>query len=156
MVNDPPPWTRSEHLPHPTWNLGRTSTSTPSPPGSRSEHLTPPHQVRTSTPPHLGPGQNIYPLPQGPGQNIYPAPTWNPGRTSTPPPWDQVRTSTPLGPGQNIYPLPPGSIGRRAVRILLECILVYTYCFRRKVDVAGTVYNTGKTFLCGFAGYQNG
>ena len=68
-----------------------------------------------------------------------------------PPPRDQVRTSTPSppGPGQNIYPppprtrsehlpppLPPGTMSehlppppettrRRAVRILLECILVW-------------------------------
>ena len=85
----------------------------------------------------------IYPPPPGPGQNIYPPPR-NQVRTSTPsppgtrsehlplPPWDQVRTSTPprdqvrtsTPPGTRSEHLPPGSIGRRAVCILLKCILV--------------------------------
>ena len=112
--------------------VGNT-TSQPPPPQDQVRTSTPSRlpqdQVRTSTPcpqtrsEHLPP-----PLSPGPGQNIYALPPpLDQVRTSTPSPPDQVRTSTPPpppGPGQNIYPLPPGSIGRRAVRILLECILV--------------------------------
>ena len=77
---------------------GQHQWSTP-PPGTRSEHLPPPP-------------------PPGPGQNIYP-----------PPPRDQVRTSTPPPPpgtrSEHLPPpLPPPTTRGRAVRILLECILV--------------------------------
>ena len=106
----PPPGTRSDSLPPPPlgpgqnvypppWDQVRMST----PPGTRSECLPPPwDQVRMSTPsPPLGPGQNVYP------------PPWDQVRMSTPPSWYQVRMSTP-----------PQTTCRRAVRILLECILV--------------------------------
>ena len=86
------------------------------------------HQWSTTSPP--GPGQNIYPLPLPPHPQDK-VRTSIPPRTRSehlppPPSWDQVRTSTPSppGPGQNIYPLPPETTRRRAVRILLECILV--------------------------------
>ena len=110
----PPSGTRSEHLP----------------PRTRSEHLTPPlDQVRMSTPSPLGLGQNIYRPPSGPNQNVYP----------------------PSGPSQNVYPLPldqvrmsipsPQTTRGRAVRILLECILVininlqtYWVSYEQKMD----------------------
>ena len=68
----------------------------------------------------------------GPAQNVYPPPGTR-SECLPLPPWDQVRMSTsPLGPGQNVYPpwdqvrmsTPPQTTRRRAVRILLECILV--------------------------------
>ena len=92
----PPPGTRSECLPPPP--LGPGQNVYPPPPGTRSECLSPP--------------------PPGPGQNVYPPPP--------PPPWDQVRMSTPSPPGtrSECLPPPPKTTRRRAVRILLECILV--------------------------------
>ena len=104
----------------------KVRTSTPSPPsGTRSEHLPPP-------PPLPGPGQNIYPLPPpGPGQNICPLPPSGTRSEHLPPPpsQDQVRTSTPF----------PPTTRRRAVRILLECILVCTIFYSRTL-VTETVH----------------
>ena len=111
---------------------GGVGTTNGQPPPTPS----PPDQVWTSTPSPPGPGLNIYPLPPplGPGLNIYPLPpdqVW----TSTPSPpgtrsehlsgWDQVTTPPPpprMRPGYNTPP--PRTMHRRAVRILLECILV--------------------------------
>ena len=121
-----PPRTRSEHLPP------RTSQNIYPLPLSLD-------QVRMSTPSS----------PTGLGQNIYPPP-WTRSECLTLPPLDQVRMSTPppgtrlehlplplwtrseclppppCGPGQNVYP--PQTTRRRAVRILLECILVTRVC----------------------------
>ena len=105
------------------------------------------HQWSTTCPPP-GPGQNIYP-PRGPGQNIYPLPPRTrsehlpplppgPGQNIYPPPPPETRSEHLPPP---IYPPPPPppetrsehlpppplpteTTRRRAVRILLECILV--------------------------------
>ena len=89
-----------------------TRTSTPLGPG----HLPPPPPPRDQDIiyPPLGPG-HLPPPPPGPGHLPPSSPSGT--RTSTPPPWDQ-----------DIYPPPPpDTTRRRAVRILLECILV-TQC----------------------------
>ena len=106
----PPPGTRSQHLP-PPWD----QVTTPPPPGPG--HNTPPSWDQATTPPpppktrsqHLPPS---LPPPPGSGHN-----------TSLP--------SPPPGPGHNNSlppPPPPGTMRRRAVRILLECILVCLLC----------------------------
>ena len=153
-IYPPPPHLRlgqNVYLSPHTWDLVRMSTP---PPETWSECLPPPHLrlgqnvypptwdlVRMSTPPP----------PLGPGQNVYP-PTWDLVRISTPPPgtrseclppppppetWSECLPPPPhLRLGQNVYPPtwdlvrmstsfpPPETTRRRAVRILLECILV--------------------------------
>ena len=94
------------------------------------EWTTPPSPLGPghNTSPLLGPGHNTSPPPPGTrSQHLPPPPLLGPGRnTSLPPPL--------LGPGHNTSPPPPGTRSQhlppplrsmgRAVRILLECILV--------------------------------
>ena len=94
--------------------VGNTNGQPPPPP--------PRDQVRRSTP---SPRDQVRrskvrrstPPPPGPGQKIYPSPPGTRSEDLTPSPRDQVRTSTPH---------PSESVGRRAVGILLECILVWS------------------------------
>ena len=83
-----------------TWDMVTTPAPLP-PPGTWSQHPPPL--------PHLGHGHNtpaaLPPPHLGHGHN-----------TRRPPPH--------LGHGHNTRPLPPGTMRRRAVRILLQCILV--------------------------------
>ena len=87
-------------------------------------HLPPPGWDQVTTPPSLLP------------------PRMRPGYNTSPPPpgWDQVTTPSPPGSDQITTPPPPlqdktrlqhlpppGTMHRRAVRILLECILVYLF-----------------------------
>ena len=146
-----PPWTRSECLPLPPLDQVRMSTPCPPGPGQNVYPLPPPSgpgqnvyplppwtrseclplppldQVRMSTPAPLDQVRmsTLSPPPSGPGQNVYPPPPpplWTRSEclplppSPPPPPVDQVRTSTPSPP--------PQTTRRRAVRILLECILV--------------------------------
>ena len=93
--------------------------------------------VWTTPPPHLGPGHISPPPRLGPGDIQQPPPhTWITVWTTPPPPtWITVWTTPPpppphLGPGHISPPghnIPPtGSMRGRAVRILLECILVWS------------------------------
>ena len=108
----PPPGTRSQHLCPPPRCLPFDNSTYPlPPPGTRSQHL----------PPLLGPGHNTSPplwttAPTPPlplsGQQHLPLPPSG-QQHLPPPPWTTAPT-----------PLPPLTVNGRAVRILLECILV--------------------------------
>ena len=81
-----------------------------------------------------GPGHNIPPprdqVTTPPWDEVTTPPSHRDQVTTPPPPWDQVttpprtRTQHFLPRGQVTTPPPPETVGRRAVRILLECILV--------------------------------
>ena len=81
----------------PPWD----QVTTPAHPGTRSQHLPPP--------PPLGPGHNTPPPPRD--------------QATTPPSSPYPRTRPPHLPP----PPPPGAMHRRAVRILMERILVYIH-----------------------------
>ena len=105
-----PPWTRSECL-----------LPLPPVPGTRSEHLPPPPSLWTRSeclpPPPLDQVRMSTPSPPPPGlgQNIYP-PLWTRSECLPPAPlWTR---------SECLPPPPPQTTRRRAVRILLECILV--------------------------------
>ena len=100
------------------------------PPRTRSQHPPPPPRTRSQhpLPPHPGPGHNT-PSPLGPGHNTHP-PRIRPGYNTLLLPPPRVR------PGYNTPP-PPGTMRRRAVRILLECILVGL--FYRSINVVSKV-----------------
>ena len=73
--------------------------------------------MSTPPPPHLRLGQNVYPPPPRTRSGCLPPP-----RPET---WSECLPPPPR-PGQDVYPLPPPeTTRRRAVRILLECILVW-------------------------------
>ena len=97
-------------------------------------------------------GQPPPPPSLGPGQNIYPLPPWEQVRTSTPspPPGTRSQHLPPPPSGQqhlpptpldnSTYPPPPLwttaptppplTVNGRAIRILLECILVTIVCLK--------------------------
>ena len=136
QVTPTPPGTGHNTYPRPP---GTWSTTTPSPPGTWS----------TTTPSPPGTGYNTYPPPSGTGHNTYPPPpTWDMvNHYPLSPPWDMVNHYPSPPPGHRsqhlppplppstgtwstITPLPPHlghgqPLRRRAVRILLECILVH-------------------------------
>ena len=112
--------------------VGDTKGHTPPPRDQVATSPSPQDQV--TTPPHLN-QVTTPPPPPGPDHNI-------PPRTRSqhlPPPWDQVTTPPPLEPGHNTslppqartqhLPPPQGTMRRRVVRILLECILVLNVNF---------------------------
>ena len=118
---------------------GTPGHNTSLPPGTRSQHLPPPKD-QVIRPPSL-PWDQVT-TPPSPRDQVTVPPPWDqvkhfpsPWTRSQPPPppRDQVitppssgpghNTSLPPRPGHNTFP-PPGTMRRRAVRILLECILV--------------------------------
>ena len=79
-------------------------------------------QVTTPPSPPPEPGHNTSPPPVTRSQHLPPSPR---DHIATHPPQDQV-TTPPPPPGTGHNTSPPGTMRRRAVRIVLECILV---CF---------------------------
>ena len=120
-----PPRTRWQHPPTPRtrWQHplppgpGHNTSLPPGtrwqhpPPRTRSQHLSPSPGTRGQHPLLETKWQHL-PLPFPWDQVTTPPPPPTPGTRSQHPPWDQVTTP------------PPGTMRRRAVRILPECILV--------------------------------
>ena len=126
-----PPRHRSQHLPSPQVQV----TTPPSPLGTghnTSLPLPSPQAQVTAPPPGTGhntslpPGHRSQhlPPPWAQGHNTFLSPPGLGYNTSLTP-WAQVTNTSlpPLGTGHNTS-FPPGTMRRRAVRILLECILV--------------------------------
>ena len=125
-------YTKCNMGPNATWDQARTSTPPsgpgqniypPPPPGTRSEHLPPPHlRLGHSTPPPPHTWDLVTPPPP-------PPPHLRLGH-STPPPPPETWSLHPTPPPEtwSLHPTPPPqTTRRRAVRILLECILVLYY-----------------------------
>ena len=118
--------------------MGNTKRSQHPPPSGQHLPLwtTPPSpRDQVTTPPSLPPGQHLPPSPGTRSQHLPPPPPPGPGFNTSFPLWDQVTTPPPPPPGtrsQHLPPLwttppsPPMAMRRRAVRILLEYILVST------------------------------
>ena len=86
------------------------------PPRTRSQHLPPPPPDQVTTP-LSPPGDQVTTPPS--------LPPWDQVTTPPPPPPPRDQITTPPPPRDQVTtPPPPGTMRRRAVRILLECILV--------------------------------
>ena len=118
---------------------------------TRSQHLPPQDQDTTPSP---WDQDTTHPPPPGPGHNTSLLP---PDQVTTPPSPHQTRTQhppppgtrsqhlspPPPGPGHNTYP--PGTICRWAVRILLECILVFLHGYRVAVRTCNGSHTLHRT-----------
>ena len=113
------------------------------PPGpDHNTSLLLPLRITSQTPPPLGPGY-IHPPPDQVIQHLPPSPrdqvttppslSLGPGHNTSSPPGTRSQHLPPR-PGHR-HPPPPGTLRRRVVRILLECILV-KHCICAHIDVA--------------------
>ena len=115
-TTSPPPRTSSQHLPHPLHDQLTTPPSLPP-----LDQVTTP----TSPPPARVKGQRSQHLPPPPG----------PGHNTSLPPWPGSKVTTPPFPH-------PWTKRRRAVRILLECILVSILSFHELNEICNFGFPT--------------